>query len=165
MSSAARNAVAAPGARLAATFGAIHAQRMHGLPLLNEALRVEAVGFRRWDGRWLGALVTPWFINLVLLPDAVERWRSLPVRATATYTFPAGVFEFVGGYEPSLGEFQSCSLFSPVFEFASHEEARATAAAALDALFDAPTCAAATAAPTGVSKRDFLRGHWHGGSI
>ncbi|MGE5336348.1 MAG: [NiFe]-hydrogenase assembly chaperone HybE [Gemmatimonadota bacterium] len=165
-----------PAEKLETTFRAIHAERMHGMPLVNEALRVEAVGFRRWEGRWLGVLITPWFMSLVLLPDVPGQWRSVPVRGSTGYVFPAGVFDFIGGHEPALGEFQSCSLFSPMFEFAQHEVARATAEAVLAALFDAGTRAepaaprtvmcegpdATAAAP--VSKRDFLRGRWHGES-
>ncbi len=163
-----------PAQRLEAAFRAIQAERMRGMPLVNGALRVEAVGFRRWAGCWLGVLVTPWFMSLVLLPGAAGQWRSVPVRGAASYAFPAGVFEFIGGYEPALGEFQSCSLFSPMFEFAQHEGARATAEAVLAALFDAGTGAEPEAARTvicdapdataaaPVSKRDFLRGRWHG---
>ena len=41
---------------------------MAGVPMLNPALRVQAVGFRHWQSHWLGVLVTPWFMNLMLLP-------------------------------------------------------------------------------------------------
>ena len=57
-----------PGPALEAAFLRIEREAMDGLPLLNKALRVQAVGFERWQGQWLGALVTPWFLNLVLVP-------------------------------------------------------------------------------------------------
>jgi [NiFe] hydrogenase assembly HybE family chaperone len=165
-----------PSARIERVFGEVHATRMRGLPFLNPALRVEAVGFRRWDGRWLGVLVTPWFMNLVLLPDAPAAWRHVRYGDSVSYALPAGVFEFISAREPALGDYQSCSLFSPVFEFADQDGARATARAALAALFDPqsqagvegpvgdsarPQAAPAPAQPP-LSKRDFLRGHWHG---
>jgi [NiFe] hydrogenase assembly HybE family chaperone len=152
----------APPERLAAAFRAIHATRMRGLPFVNERLAVEAVGFRLWNERWLGVLLTPWFMSLVLLPaDAPgARWQALKKGASAAYAFPAGVFEFIGGHEDAIGEFQSCSLFSPVFEFADQATARLAAEAALAALFDEPD--RARAAP--VSKRDFLRGRWASGN-
>ena len=155
-----------PAQRLEAAFRAIHAQRMRDLPFINERLHVEAVGFRRWEGRWLGVLITPWFMNLVLLPDAPEHWNPVPVRGQARYEFPAGAFDFIGGHEADCGEFQSCSLFSPVFEFGAQEVARATAEAVLAALFDPavregrrPAEHNPTPAP-GVSRRDVLRGRW-----
>lgn len=152
----------APPERLAAAFRAIHTTRMRGLPFVNERLAVEAVGFRLWNERWLGVLLTPWFMSLVLLPaDAPgARWQALKKGASAAYAFPAGVFEFIGGHEEAIGEFQSCSLFSPVFEFADQATARLAAEAALAALFGEPD--RARAAP--VSKRDFLRGRWASGN-
>lgn len=121
---------------LVRAFREIHATRMHGLPFINGALEVEAVGFVRWREHWLGALVTPWFMNLVMLPDDPRRWTSVPVGDSCSYAFPAGVFEFIAGFEPQVGEFQSCSLFSPMFEFQDQASARLTAHEALRALFD-----------------------------
>lgn len=172
-----------PSVQIERVFTEIHATRMQGMPFVNPALRVEAVGFRRWDGRWLGVLITPWFMNLMLVPDADASWHHVRYGDSVSYVLPAGVFEFISAREPMLGDYQSCSLFSPVFEFADPDGARATAVAALTALFDAQshagaegpgTSLAATAAPAAaaiphsdaapapaVSKRDFLRGRWH----
>jgi [NiFe] hydrogenase assembly HybE family chaperone len=161
-----------PPARLEALFRKIHTTRMHDVPIVNPALQVECVDFRRWDGRWLGVLVTPWCMNLVLLADEPAAWRAARERETLDYLFPAGNFSFIGTVEPGFGDFQMCSLFSPMFEFGEHEVARATAAAALDALFTPPQSEPAVApvddeppvppdeAPASRSKRDFLRGHW-----
>ncbi len=125
-----------PGPVLAAAFELVGATRMHDVPILNPALGVEAVGFAPWDAHWLGVLVTPWFMNLMLLPRATEQWVRLRPGEKHTYVFPSGAFEFIGGHEEAIGEYQSCSLFSPMFEFADQETARLTAAACLRALFD-----------------------------
>lgn len=150
-----------PSARLEAAFTRIWKTRMAGLPFLNDALRVEAVGFRPWQGEWLGALVTPWFVNLLILPGEGE-WTALPQGGERVVTLPAGGFRFVSGHDGEIGEYHACSLFSPAQEFADHDTARAVAAAALAALFDAgndgKARAAEAPAPAPVSKRDFLRG-------
>jgi len=166
-----------PRPALEAAFARIHATRMAGLPFLNPALRIEAVGFRRWEGLWLGVLVTPWFMNLMLLPDDESAWPRLRCGDSVAYRLPAGVFEFIRAHEPPLGDYQSCSLFSPMADFADQAGARATAQAALSALFDAassagmegpgtPLAGPATEAPAAVaaapSRRDFLRGRWQG---
>jgi [NiFe] hydrogenase assembly HybE family chaperone len=148
-----------PAMRLEAAYRAIAAGRMRGLPVVNDALEVEAVGFAPWDAHWLGCLVTPWFLNLVLLPREAAAWRSVPAGDKVAYRFPAGVYEFVAGRDETIGEYQACSLFSPMFEFADHDSARLTAEAALRALFhaangDAP--AVPERAP--LSKRAFLGG-------
>jgi [NiFe] hydrogenase assembly HybE family chaperone len=159
-----------PAAALEAAFGAILRQQMHDMPIVNPALAVEAVEFRRWNEHWLGILITPWFMNLLLVPRTAEQHEPIVAGKSRRYGFPAGVFEFIGAREPALGDYQACSLFSPMFEFTDHASARATAVAALAALFDAAHCrpaddaeprpAAAGAAPTQreLSKRELLFG-------
>ena len=132
------------------------------------------MGFRAWQGQWLGVLVTPWSINLLLLPGEGE-WIPLAAGAERFVAFPAGTFRFIAAHEPSVGESHGCSLFSPVLEFTDHEAARLTAEAALVGLFDAAHAPAADelfrehkpepgtiAEPAAVSKRDFLSGRFSG---
>jgi [NiFe] hydrogenase assembly HybE family chaperone len=155
-----------PDAALEAAFRHIAQHRMAGVPILNPALSVEAVGFRPWDEHWLGVLVTPWFMNLWLMPRVVARWQPIAAGASRHYVFPAGVFEFIGGHEATIGDYQACSLFSPMYDFGDHATARDTARGALEALFDeahreaGETGRVAAAVSTGkpLSKRDFLFG-------
>ena len=88
-----------PSARLNASFRDA-AERMQGLAIVNPALEVEAVGFAPWQDHWLGVMVTPWFMNLVLLPRVRSRWQSIPVGGKRTLQFPAGVYEFIGAPTP-----------------------------------------------------------------
>jgi [NiFe] hydrogenase assembly HybE family chaperone len=175
-----------PSPRLNAAFLEV-ARRMAGLGFLNPALQVEAVAFEPWQGHWLGVMVTPWFMNLVLLPRERESWQPLAVGAKRKLRFPAGVYEFIGADDARVGEHQTCSLFSPMLEFEDQAAARLVARLAREALFDAANAEAAeypraklaaaaqgasTAAPdsarpahapaVAVSKRDFLRGRLGG---
>ena len=133
---------------------------MVGVPIVNDKLAVRAIGFRPWREHWLGILLTPWFMNLMLLPRAeaaaevlsppagVEKALSppgrgfgrggekTPVGAVRTFVFPSGSYDFVAGHEEGIGHYYSCSLFSPVFEFESQEAAEQTAEAALAAIMD-----------------------------
>lgn len=122
--------------RVAGVFSRIAATRMADLPLNNPALRVEIVGFRPWQGDWLGVLVTPWAISLMLLPGGAGAFRVLGVDQRQRWCFPSGEYDFLGGGEEALGPYQLCSLFSPAFEFALHEDACHAAHAALSALLD-----------------------------
>ncbi len=172
-----------PSDALEATYRHVAETRMHGLPFVNPALAVEAVGFAPWQGRWLGVLVTPWCINLVLAPLEPTAWRSLRQGEKRRYRFPAGDYEFVGTIEPGVGEFQLCSLFSPVLEFEDQATARLVAELAREALFDPAHAEAAdgSAAPGArepgrplaaierslhapLSRRDLLRGRFKDGS-
>ena len=116
-------------------FGEI-ARRMAGLGFVNPALQVEAVAFEPWQGHWLGVMVTPWFMNLVLMPRDRSLWQPLPPGAKRKLPFPAGVYEFIGADDALIGEHQTCSLFSPMHDFQDQAAARLVARLARQALFD-----------------------------
>ncbi|MBS7537525.1 [NiFe]-hydrogenase assembly chaperone HybE [Ancylobacter lacus] len=122
--------------RLEAAFREIHIGQMRGVPLLNETLEVKAVGFRVHEGRVLGMLITPWFMNIVLAPGPGEDWSALVPGTKERIAFPSGDYEFVGANRPETGPYRACSLFSPMFDFTSMLQATETARAALAALFD-----------------------------
>ncbi|WP_223264634.1 [NiFe]-hydrogenase assembly chaperone HybE [Sulfuriferula plumbiphila] len=162
-----------PSRMIESVFDGIARHRMAGLPILNPSLHVEAVGFRLWEGLWLGILITPWTINLMLLPADNPDYAALGLGETRRWRFPSGQYDFMGGEEPGLGSYQACSLFSPVFEFASQEDAVATARAALEQLlledleaavkrekaqWDQARFSDAPLAEQALSRRGFLRG-------
>ena len=145
-------------ADLVAAYTRIAGTRMSGVPLLNPALQVEAVGFARETGPqadeqgWLGMLVTPWLMSLVWWPD--DGRHAAAVGETRTHAFGAERYGFIGAHEEGLGHFEMCSLFSPMGEFEDAAGARAVAEEALRALRDA-RAAATVAAP---ARRAFLTG-------
>lgn len=152
-------APAALTSRLETVFAEIQASRMADVPMLNSALQVEAVSFMSWREDWLGILITPWFMNLMLLPRAGQAWPGLATGQTVVHAFPSGEYDFIVGQEAALDQYQSCSLFSPMFEFPDQACARATAQAALGSLFTAD--AVPEAAPS-MSRRRFLLGAANG---
>lgn len=150
-----------PAERLEAVFAGIHQERMAGLPILNPRLAVAVVGGRVWWNDWVGILVTPWCMNLMVLPltpRGPERAAGDPL----ILAFPAGRFTFAVSSEPGLGPYAACSLFSPMGEFSDQETALATARAILDALFEVQSGVEQGVARypqgTGISRRDLLRG-------
>jgi [NiFe] hydrogenase assembly HybE family chaperone len=127
-----------PEEAVATAFFRIQQTSMAGVPILNPALSVEAIDFQRWQGHWLGMVVTPWCMSLTLLPGSRQGWLSVGVNKRRFIKFPAGDFAFLGGQEEELGEYQSCSLFSPMNKFSSQFEAVQTARAALIGLLTVP---------------------------
>ncbi|MDL2338706.1 MAG: [NiFe]-hydrogenase assembly chaperone HybE [Pseudomonadota bacterium] len=122
-------------ADLVALFAAIERTRMAGVPVLNRALRVEAVGFELVAANagdavaGLGILITPWFMNLVRLP--LQRGDDAAVGRTQMHQVNGRALDFIGAHEPAFGAFVACSLFSPVFEFSDQASARSMALAVL----------------------------------
>ncbi|PKO61194.1 MAG: [NiFe]-hydrogenase assembly, chaperone, HybE [Betaproteobacteria bacterium HGW-Betaproteobacteria-18] len=127
-----------PEEAVEAAFFRIQQTSMAGVPILNPALSVEAIDFQRWQGHWLGIVVTPWCMSLLLVPGGTDNWISAGVNKRRFIKFPAGDFAFLGGQEDELGEYQSCSLFSPMGKFSNQSEAVQTARAALIGLLTAP---------------------------
>jgi [NiFe] hydrogenase assembly HybE family chaperone len=126
--------LAHPVAQVANAYRRI-ALQMKGLPIYNPTLAVEAVGFREFEGRHVGVVVTPWFMNLTVLPSAAERsvWVS---GSTVRLTFPSGQYDLLVSELPDVGLVGTCPLFSPMSEFTDHEAAQVAAQSAADALFE-----------------------------
>lgn len=116
------------GELLAGSYRKIGERAMRDLPIYNDALGVEAVGFRWFNSTTIGIMVTPWFMNVVMPASAIARDTSGP---SPRIRFPAGDIEFTLSEVGQTGLIASCSLFSPMFQFADMVAARATAEATL----------------------------------
>jgi [NiFe] hydrogenase assembly HybE family chaperone len=144
-------------ATLEAFYRRIGAHSMRDLPVYNEALAVEAIGFAADDDAISGIVITPWFMNLMLLPSD----GSLAMRALGSsfsHNFPIGAFDFTVGDLDGLGRIAGCSLFSPMFEFADMATARANAEAAIAEIRNPEPEAPKTRVVTALDRRSFLRG-------
>lgn len=184
-------ATSSPAARLEAMYLRLWTTRIRELPFVNLALSVETIGFRRWsnvstpsgpgaapprlagaaelslpgDGDWLGSVVTPWLISLVLVPGSARAWPMLGSGERCRLIFPVGPLDFIFDQDPTaeVPEILYCPLFAPPGQFGSQAAARAAAAAALEALCRSPGLpasggsAGADAADPRLSRRSFLR--------
>jgi len=130
-----------PSAQVEAHFRAVWASSMHDMPFVNPALAVEAVGFRRFAGDWLGVVITPWFINLFLLPGGGRLWQDLPTGEHRQLALPAGTMEFIADH-PGAGQglpaYQYCPLLAPVQHIPDQDLARQIAAGVLAAVMSPP---------------------------
>jgi [NiFe] hydrogenase assembly HybE family chaperone len=151
------------GARVQAlveAFEHIARTRMRDLPVVNARLMVEAVGFRALGvDEMLGVLVTPWFMSLVWLPRAqVDDERA--VGSTRKLQLGALSIELIFAHEAVVGQFASCSLYSPLHEFADQAAVRATAREVMAQLEQQAALAPLAPEPEAsraLSRRGFLR--------
>jgi [NiFe] hydrogenase assembly HybE family chaperone len=143
---------------LETVFTEINRSRMADIPIINPVIQVQALGFQPWQGMWLGVLITPWFMNLMLLPTE-QQALELPSGCKLLHTFPSGNYEFIVGYEEGIGYYQACSIFSPMFQFADHATAVAAAEAGLQALLAEEPVNKSSKRQAGqtMSRREFLR--------
>ena len=147
-------------------FTEIALQRMQGLPVMNPALQVQALGFSMEHDQdavpsgVLGILLTPWFMNLIWRP--MNRATTLAPGASATRDLHGQQLDFIGAEDERLGRYESCSLFSPMFEFADQDMACATAEQVLMLLRQPPpTPVVQTPA---LNRRELLFGRLRAGS-
>ena len=115
-------------------FETIYRQHMQDLPIVNRCLQVEAVGFQNYDGDALGVLITPWFMNLVLLPNDAHL-SNCSQGSKSIVEFPSGAIEFTGCQDDTLGYFQTALLFRSVGDLPDQEMARNIAGQVMQDLF------------------------------
>jgi [NiFe] hydrogenase assembly HybE family chaperone len=137
--------------------------RMHDMPFVNAALGVEAIGFVLYEGDWLGVVITPWFLNLLLISGGGQLWGDIPAGERRYLNLPCGTMQFIADDDPDIGPYQYCPLIAPVSNLTDMTMARQVAADALKTVLgqsaspvlpDAPTVAEDKPA---VSRRGFFR--------
>ena len=136
---------------------------MRELAIYNPALKVEVLGFDLLDPDWLlGVLITPWFMNLTLLPVVPQAIEPQRYGKAQNFTLPCGERNFLYNGDPAVGLFWGHSLHSPMAEFRIQLQARQEAnLRLLQAVTPPPTPAGDPVAgpqPRQVSRRALLRG-------
>ncbi len=117
-------------------FQRVQQERMQDVPLLNHALKVEAVQLvceasaLNENSIAEGVLITPWFMSLLRLP-LYKQMHDERVGHGFVREFGLASFDFLGAYDKDVGYFETCALFSPMFDFETQDQARDTAQAAL----------------------------------
>ncbi|SFJ08523.1 [NiFe]-hydrogenase assembly chaperone HybE [Celeribacter neptunius] len=120
---------------LVADFTEVWHAKMRDVPMVNKLLHVQAVGFIEHEGRPLGVLLSPWFMNLVQLPGEGEDWSHLTAGDKEVLPFPSGDYEFIHNAREQTGGYKACSLFSLMGEFKTQAQAVEVAQAVMQALF------------------------------
>lgn len=155
-------------AELVDQFRRIGTAQMRDLPIYNARLDVEAVGFQAIGERWIGVLITPWFMSAILLPQVKTALDAQLMGQKSQEVLPAAAYAFVNGGVETVGSYKSLPLHSPMGAFESQECARREAHARLRALLtpaaELPKPAPASRevppqSPGDPSRRAFLFGH------
>lgn len=127
-------------------FTRIGDERMRDLSLYNARLRVDALGFRPWTDRsghkWLaGILVTPWFMNFMLLPSDPALLAGEQVASKRRVDMPKGEIIFTLGEVEEFGRYLAHSLHSPMGNFTDQIMVETAGWAAVEGFFKEPETA------------------------
>ena len=134
------------------------------MPIYSEKIAIEAIGFRLFgEGELLGVVLTPWFMNMTLLPIEPVPMEMAKIGRTVSVELPAGKRAFVVGGDQTIGLYKAHSLHSPVLNFTLPGQAQAEARRML-ALLMAPADVTAETATNGsgtkrLDRRALMFGH------
>ena len=144
--------------KLVQRFREIGETSMQDLPVYNQALSVEPVGFKQRDTTWQGVLITPWFMDFFVLPAEVETvdWQRMGEKASIA--LPSGSRHFSYGGDEVIGAYWFLSLHSPMFEFKTQSQAHIEALQRLNALLTPPASETNRNALGSPQRRAFLQG-------
>lgn len=134
-------------AALLAVYRRVWAEDMGGTLICNPALSVEAVGFRPYGPGWFGVVVSPWFLNGVLIPADRGLWAGLRDGDGAPEQLPTGTFNFIAARVGALGTVKTLAVVSAMNVFSDQAEALAAAEMTLAQLFPVTAETPAEAAP------------------
>ncbi len=126
-----------PAPLLMAQYQRIAREEMQGLPFYHPAMPIVAE-CTLFEGQWLGCVLTPWMLSVVVLPGPDQLW---PVRGSSdrlALQLPCGNLTFMVGALPETGQLLACSLMSPIDPHLGADEGRTLVSSTLKMLLSLP---------------------------
>ncbi|WP_310597096.1 hydrogenase-2 assembly chaperone [Aeromonas aquatica] len=126
-----------PSSLLVAQYERIAREQMADLPFYHPGMPIvaECVLF---EEQWLGCVLTPWMLSVVVLPGPDQRWPRRGSGERLALQLPCGDMTFMVGELPEIGQLLACSLMSPLDPHLEAETGRALVAGTLRMLHSLP---------------------------
>lgn len=141
-----------PHEQVQAAFNDIAHGEMHALPFVHPQMPVYVPPLALFEGQWLGCVLTPWMLSLMIFPGPQQHWPRRAIGERLGLKLPRGEMTFIVGELPAPGQYLSCSLLSPLPRTLSAEQGRRLTNDCLQMVQSLPVAEAA------LSRRELLFG-------
>lgn len=104
-----------PGALVQQAFEKVaQTEDMLALPFYHRDIQVKSIDFQLFEEQWIGVVLTPWMMNIVILPGPTQIWPQRQIGDKLGLQFPRGKVLFIVGEMDEIGQYLSCSVKSPL---------------------------------------------------
>lgn len=126
-----------PAPLLVTQYERIAREQMCELPFYHSSMPI-AVESVLFEGQWLGVVLTPWMLSVVVLPGPDQLWPRRISSERLVLRLPCGEMTFMVGDLPRSGQLLACSLMSPLDPHLGAEEGRGLVTSTLKMLLSLP---------------------------
>ncbi|MGU5592456.1 hydrogenase-2 assembly chaperone [Aeromonas sanarellii] len=126
-----------PAPLLMAQYQRIAREEMQGLPFYHATMPIVAE-CTLFEGQWLGCVLTPWMLCVVVLPGPDQLWPVRSSSARLALQLPCGNLTFMVGVLPETGQLLACSLMSPIDPHLGADEGSTLVSSTLKMLLSLP---------------------------
>ena len=96
---------------------------MQALPFFHHDIECFCPKFALFEGQWVGLVLTPWMISVVILPGPQQTWEARELGDKITVQLPYKALTFTVSGVETVPQYLSCSLHSPLDPNLTHEQA------------------------------------------
>ncbi|WP_373100941.1 MULTISPECIES: hydrogenase-2 assembly chaperone [Pasteurellaceae] len=111
---------------------------MHDLPFFRADIPCFCPQFVLFEGQWLGAVVTPWMLSVVILPGPDQYWENRIIGDKRLLRLPYKDLVFTVGHLEDIPQYLTCSLLSPLDKSLTPARAVGLAADCLQMMLSLP---------------------------
>ena len=99
------------------------AESMQDLPFYRQDIPCLTPDFVLFEGQWIGTVLTPWMLSLVVLPGPQQQWERREIGEKLGLALPYKTVTFTVSGVESIPHYFSCSLLSPLDPHLTAEQA------------------------------------------
>lgn len=115
------------------------ATEMKDLPFYRENIECFCPKFVLFENQWIGTVVTPWMLSVVILPGKNQQWEARELGDKISVQLPYKTLTFTVSGLADIPQYLSCSLHSPIDPAMTNKQAMQLAQDCLRMILSMPT--------------------------